>query len=511
MRRYAVIWRVLAALAAGGLLCLSFPPRTTWWLAVVAFALFAAVIRGRRARAGFGYGFLFGLAFFMTSLYWLQNFLGEGFGPAPWVGLSAVLALFVALAGAGMAVVSTLPGGPLWMAAVFVVAEATRSRFPFGGFPWSRVGFGQPDGWYLPLAALGGAPLVTFAVVLTGCAVAQFVAQFTARRRVAPALLAVAPLAVAFATLPFVGTDAQNGTITVAVVQGNAPEGLGALGSGNEMRRNHIERGEQLARDIKAGRVPRPDVVLMPETFTDLSRNAANDTQLNRMVEDLGVPVLVGARQRQADGSDQNVMIVWDPRSGPGQEYAKSKLVPFGEFVPIRPVARMFTPFVDGQVDMRPGTQPPVLTAAGTTLGVGICFEVAYDDVLTEAVRDGAEVLTVPTNNNWYGRTEMSYQQLAMSRVRAVEHGRAVVVSATTGVSAIVQPDGSVTRQTELYTADTLVAAVPKRSTVTLATRIGAWPEGVMVVGGLAALLWAIGSRIQQRRVGTDSGRTEQD
>jgi apolipoprotein N-acyltransferase len=101
----------------------------------------------------------------------------------------------------------------------------------------------------------------------------------------------------------------------------------------------------------------------------------------------------------------------------------------------------------------------------------------------------------------------MSYQQLAMSRVRAVEFGRSVVVSATTGVSAIVQPDGSVTRQTELYTADTLVATVGKRTTVTLATRIGAWPEGVLVAGGLAALLWAIGLRIRRRRV--DSSREQ--
>nr|WP_232327826.1 apolipoprotein N-acyltransferase [Kibdelosporangium sp. MJ126-NF4]CEL13690.1 Apolipoprotein N-acyltransferase in lipid-linked oligosaccharide synthesis cluster [Kibdelosporangium sp. MJ126-NF4]CTQ99376.1 Apolipoprotein N-acyltransferase (EC 2.3.1.-) in lipid-linked oligosaccharide synthesis cluster [Kibdelosporangium sp. MJ126-NF4] len=513
VRRHPVVWRTVASLVAGGLLYLSFPPRTTWWLAVVAFAVFAWVIRGRRARAGFGYGFLFAIAFLMPSLYWLQNFLGEGFGPAPWVGLSVVLSLYIAAASAGMAVVSTLPGGPVWMAALFVVGEAVRGRFPFGGFPWSRVGFGQPDGWLLPLASLGGAPLLTFAVVLTGCAIAELFF----RRRVAPALMAIAPVAVAFATLPFVGTDAQNGTITVAVVQGNAPEGLGALGSGDEMRRNHIQRAEQLAQDLRPGPgnggVPRPDVVIMPETFTGLGPNPANDTQLNQMVTDLGVPVLIGARQRMVDGSDQNVVIVWDPLTGPGQEYAKTKLVPFGEFVPIRPVARLFTPFVDGQSDMRPGVQPPVLTAAGTKLGVGICFEVAYDDVLTQAVRDGADVLTVPTNNNWYGPTEMSYQQLAMSRVRAMEHGRAVVVSATTGVSAIVQPDGSVTRQTELYTADTLVATVAKRSTVTLATRIGAWPEGVMVVGGLAALLWAIGSRIQQRQrqVGTDSGRTEED
>jgi apolipoprotein N-acyltransferase len=505
IRRHPVIWRTGAAIVAGGLLYLSYPPRSLWWLAPIAFALFAVTIRHQRARAGFGYGFLFAMGFVMPVLYWLQNFLGEGFGPAPWVGLSVTISLMIAVPAMGMAVVSKLPGGPVWMAMLFIAGEAFRSRYPFGGFPWARTGFGQPEGWFLPLATIGGAPLLGFAVILTGCAIAELVY----RRRIAPALMAVLPVAVGLAAMPLVNTDAQDGTLTVAVVQGNAPEGLGALTQGTEMRRNHIERAEQLAQDIRAGRVPRPDVVIMPETFTSLGPDPAADHEINQMVADLGVPTFVGARIERADGSDQNTIVNWDPRTGPGQEYAKSKLVPFGEFVPVRPIARFFTPFVDGQTDMKPGIEPPVLTAGGTKLGVAICFEVAYDDVLSEAARQGAEVLTVPTNNNWYGRTEMSYQQLAMSRVRAVETGRAVVVSATTGVSAIVQPDGTVTRQTELYTADTLVATVAKRTTVTLATRIGAWPEGVMVAGGLAALLWAIGLRIRRRH--GDSSRSEND
>lgn len=117
--RHPALPRAVVSLVAGGLLYLSFPPRTTWWLAVVAFALFAGVIRGRRARAGFGYGFLFAVAFLMPSLYWLQNFLGEGFGPTPWIGLSVASAVLIAVPAAGMALVSTLRGGPVWMAAVY--------------------------------------------------------------------------------------------------------------------------------------------------------------------------------------------------------------------------------------------------------------------------------------------------------------------------------------------------------------------------------------------------------
>jgi apolipoprotein N-acyltransferase len=504
--RRPLVWRVVAAPAAGLVLWLSFPPRSLWWLAPLAFALFAATIHGRRARAGFGYGLLFGFAFLLSELFWLQDFLGTDFGPAPWLGLSAACAVMIAVPAAGMAVVSRLPGGPVWMAMLYVAGEGLRGRFPFGGFPWGRVAFGQPEGLFLPLAALGGAPLITFAVVLTGCAITALFLRGTRR---AFALMAAVPLLAGTAMLPLVNRDTSVGSVTIGIVQGNGPEGLGGLGagSGEEMRRNHLQRAEQLAQDVRAGRVPRPDVVVMPETFTELAVDPATDRQISQVVADLGVPTLIGGRIRRPDGAAQNVMIVWDPRTGPGQQYSKQKLVPFGEFVPLRSVARMFTPFVDDQRDMVPGTQPPVLTAAGVPLGVAICFEVSYDDVLTDATRDGAQVLTVPTNNAWFGRTEMSYQQMAMSRVRAVEHDRAVIISATTGVSAVVQPDGSVTRQTELYTGDTLVATVPERTTVTLATRIGAWPEGAMVAGGLAALLWAIGLRIRRRHV--DSSREQ--
>ncbi|MEV4319410.1 apolipoprotein N-acyltransferase [Actinocrispum sp. NPDC049592] len=502
--RHPAVWRMAAAAVAGALLWLSFPPRNWWWLAPLAFALFAVTIYRRRARAGFGYGLIFGFVFLASELFWLQDFLGSGFGPAPWVGLSLASAGLVALGTTGMAVVSKLPGGPVWMAMLFVADEALRQRFPFDGFPWARVAFGQPEGLFLPLAALGGAPLVTFGVVLTGCAIAALVLNGGRR---AFAVMAVIPLLVGTGMLPLVNRDDAAGSVTIGIVQGNGPEGLSGIGSGAEMRQNHLVRAEQLAQDIKAGRMPKPDIVILPETFTDLGPDPAEDRQIAQVVSDLGVPTLIGGRITRPDGAAQNVMIVWDPVKGPGQEYSKQKLVPFGEFVPMRSIARIFTPFVDDQKDMRPGTQPPVLTAAGVPLGVAICFEVAYDDVLETAARDGAQVLTVPTNNAWFGRTEMSYQQEAMSRVRAVEHDRAVIISATTGVSAVIQPDGGVTRQTELYTGDTLVATVPKKTTVTLATRIGAWPEGAMVAGGFAALLWAAGSRVRRRRV--DSSREE--
>ena len=163
--------RATAAAGGGVLLYMSFPPRTLWWLALPAFGLLGAAVHGRSARAGFGLGSLFGLGFFLPLLRWTGIYVG----PVPWLALSGAEAVFVGAAGAGTAVVSRLPGGgaALGGRGVGRRCEALRARMPFGGFPWGRVAFGQPDGPLLPLAALGGAPLLSFATVLAGLALGE--------------------------------------------------------------------------------------------------------------------------------------------------------------------------------------------------------------------------------------------------------------------------------------------------------------------------------------------------
>jgi apolipoprotein N-acyltransferase len=235
------------------------------------------------------------------------------------------------------------------------------------------------------------------------------------------------------------------------------------------------------------GRVPQPDLVVWPETATGLS--GQEDPVLDKLVRDLGSPTLIGARYQAPGGQPVNGVWAWDPVTGRGDHYTKQELVPFGEYIPLRSLARRLTPFADTTTDLRPGTIPGVLDIADTRVGVAICYEVAYDYVSREAVADGARLLVVPTNNAWYGPGEMSYQQLAMSRLRAVELGRSVVVSATSGVSAIVRPDGSLIASTRLYTSDTLFATVPLRDTTTVAQRLGAWPGRLLISAGLLALL----------------------
>lgn len=489
----AVWLPALVVLASGLLLYAANPPRDLWWLAPVAFAGFAGSVHGRRARAGFGYGLLFGLAQLLPLLGWLLDFLGSQFGPWPWLGVGLAEAVFVGLAGAGMARVSRLPAAPVWMAAVFVTGELLRSMFPFGGFPWGRLAFTQASGALLPLASLGGAVLVSFAVALVGASLAQLAlrARGPLRPLIAPAATVLAPIAVGLAALPLLGTDANAGTARVTAVQGNAPNaGLDLLQQDDVLRANHVRAADRLADDVRAGEVPRPDLVLLPEQVGNWGPQRS-DPALTRIARELDAPVMAGGFTQDADAALHNSVVRWDPARGASGQYDKQHLVPFSETIPMRSVARLVTPFVDRfQRDMTPGQEPGILPAGPARAGLGVCFDVAYDDVFAGAVRDGANMLAVPTNNAWYGHSEMSHQQLAMSQLRAVEHGRSVVVSATSGVSAIVRPDGSIEQQTRQFTAENLDATVALRSTQTVATQLGsapAWGAGLLGVGAVIA------------------------
>jgi apolipoprotein N-acyltransferase len=495
--RVALPLRAVAAVGAGVLLYASFPPHTTWWLAPPAFAVLAAVLRGRRLWAGAGYGYLFGLGFLLPLLSWTGSFVGW-----PWLFLPAFEALFIALTGAGLAAVSRLRPWlvPLTGAGVWVAGESIRSSVPFGGFPWGRVAFGQPDGWFLPLAAVGGSALLSFAVVLTGLGIAELVRTLVGRSWPVPGALATAaPLLLAVAAGPLVvDTAPQAGDLTAALVQGNVPRaGLDFNAQRRAVLDNHRDRTDQLAADVRAGRQPQPDLVLWPENAADIDpiRNADATAVVDAAADAVGAPILLGAilDPPPVDGrvvGPQNAVVRWEPGVGPTGQYVKRHIQPFGEYIPLRSVARRFSAEVDRvRRPLVPGDEVGVLDVAGTRVAIATCYEVAFDDIVGDAVRAGGTVLVVPTNNATFGYTDMTYQQLAMSRVRAVEHSRAVLVVATSGVSAVIGPDGQVRARTDLFTADALVAQVPLRTTATLASRLGAAAEWLLVAIGAAGLL----------------------
>ncbi len=520
LSRWPVLWKSAAAILAGLLIFGSFPPRPYWFLAPVGVAVLVGVLRaGDRMRSGFGYGFLAGLGFFLPLLPWTGIYVG----PGPWLALSVACALYIGLFGVLTRLLVRLPGWPVWVALAWVGVEWARSSFPFGGFPWGRLAFGQADGWFLSLAALGGAPLIGFVVAFVGCALVVLVTELvpvvrgrTSAKRMSSAGQPVwrswaAVIAVSIVVLPAAGLalrsalpDADDGDdrITVAAVQGSVPRlGLDFNAQRRAVLDNHVRRTEELADQVDAGEAPRPDVVIWPENSSDIDplRNADAAEIITRASERIGAPILVGAVLINGDRTTTNSVIVWDGANGPQERHDKKIVQPFGEYLPMRSFFRLFSDYADRAGYFVPGDGDGTVEAAGARIGVATCYEVAFDRAFRDSLASGAQLLTVPTNNATFGDSEMTYQQLAMSRVRAVEHGRALVVAATSGVSAIVAADGSIEQSTELFVPAALVSTLPLRSVTTPATRLGGVPELLAVVLTVSAVVVAVVLRRRDR------------
>ncbi|MGY1503045.1 apolipoprotein N-acyltransferase [Streptomyces sp. QTS52] len=505
------LWPAATAALAGVLLYVSFPPRTLWWLALPAFGLFGWVLRGRSWKAGLGLGYLFGLGFLLPLLVWTGVEVGAG----PWLALVVIEAVFVALVGAGIAAVSKLPGWPLWAAAVWIAGEAARARVPFRGFPWGKIAFGQADGVFLPLAALGGTPVLGFAVVLCGFGLYEAVRRVIEWRRtgavprvtaIVAALSVAVPVVGALAARTLVSDKAEDGTATVAVIQGNVPRaGLDFNAQRRAVLDYHARETLRLAAQVRAGKVARPDFVLWPENSSDIDPFANPDAAA--VIEDaakaIGAPISVGGVVER-DGKLYNEQILWDPAKGPTDTYDKRQVQPFGEYLPLRSmlghINKNWTTMV--RQDFSRGTEPGVFTMDGAKVGLATCYEAAFDWAVRDTVTHGAQLISVPSNNATFDRSEMTYQQLAMSRVRAVEHSRTVTVPVTSGVSAIIMPDGRISQKTSMFVADSLVQKVPLRSSETPATRLGILPEMLLVLVAAGGLGWAIGAGVRGRRAG---------
>ncbi|GAB7044992.1 apolipoprotein N-acyltransferase [Catenuloplanes indicus] len=504
---------ILAAALAGLALLTSFPPYGQWWLAPAGVALLALAVHGRRMRAGAGLGFIAGLLMFAPMISWTNIHVGN----VPWLLLSVLEAGYLALMGAAYAYAAPLADRrrwltPLLIGTLWVAQEALRSRTPFGGFPWGKLAFGQGEVPLLRWAVLGGAPLVTFMVAVTGGLVAT--AALTVLRRAGDAVPSkrfLAPVAwvagavvaaLAGALVP-VARPAGD-PVTVAFVQGNVPR----LGFDFNAQRlavldNHVRGTLDLAARVAAGQEKRPDLVVWPENASDVDplNSQVAAAQISRAADAIGSPILVGG---VTDGSTprnvRNIGVLWWPDRGADldQLYVKRHPVPFAEYIPLRSIARMVSKEVDRvSRDFEPGDRPGVVDSGATVIGDVICFEIAYDGLVRDVVTGGAQILAVQTNNATFNTAEAE-QQLAMVQLRAVEHGRDTLMASTVGVSAFVGADGHVHDRTVFNTAAVVVRDLTESTATTVATRLAYWPELVLTVIGLGLLAGAATIRLRR-------------
>ena len=502
--------RVAVGAAGGAAEYFTAPPHGLWPLGLVSPLLLVLAVRGARARVGALVGLGYGAALFLPLLTWLRPV-----GADAWLLLAATQAVWMAALGAALAVTANLPGWPLWTACVWVAQEWARGRVPFGGFTWGRLAFGQTHSPLTAYASLGGAPLLTFAVALAG-GLAGY-ALLRARRGHRWTALAAAAGVAAVATLglavplPTGGQADGNGPAyaTVAAVQGNVPRlGLAATAQGAAVLINHLAETQGLAEEVAAGRLGRPDLVVWPENADafDPTRTPAVATALTRAVDSVRAPILVGALLQAPHRHVYNAGLVWTA-AGPTARYAKRHLVPFGEYIPFRSlIGGWVGRFSLIPEDFAPGHWSGMLLAGAVRVADVICFEVTFDGPVRDGVNAGGRLIVVQTNDATYEHagqawdTGESAQQLAIARLRAVEHGRAVVVASTSGVSALVAPDGRLVAHTRLFTPALLEARLPLRDSRTLADRLGPLPEYLLAGIGLAALVFAVAAAVNGRR-----------
>ncbi len=510
---------VLAA-ASGAAAVLAFPPIGWWPMAALSVAGLGAAVHRRRIRAGLGLGFVYGLAFFLPLLSWTSTQVGQW----PWIFLGALEALATGLLGAALAFCSRLIDRHRWIwapltAVAWVAQEALRDRQPFGGFPWGRLAFSQADAPTAAAAWLGGAPLVTLLVALTGglllTAAAQiYGSQASPRgrrpdwRRIAALTAAAALATVAPAALPLGATAPSGDPINVAVVQGNVPRlGLDFNAQRRAVLDNHVQATVELADAVAEGRAEQPDIVVWPENASDIDPLANADAYelISDAAATIGVPIVLGGIVHDGD-KRYNMSIVWDPQDGPTYLYAKRHPVPFAEYVPYKGFFRTIAGWIDPRMadgidsvaGFEAGTEPGIVETDEVTLAGLICFEIAFDHETAESVRDGAQLMVVQTNNATFNNAE-AHQQLAMVRLRSIEHGRDGLMASTVGVSAFTDHTGAVSQATEFNTAAVIQTELTLSERSTPATGAGILPEMVLTAAFATALAAAAAAALRAR------------
>ncbi len=429
-------------------------------------------------------------------------------GYAPWVLLTLFQATYYALLGMALswALIDPLrKWWPLIVALLWVAEEALRDRAPFGGFPWGRLAFSQGDSPLLDFAAYGGAPLVTFLVAVAGGLLLMLRWPYLVG--------AVGVMALGMLVPVQVPTGAP---VTVAIVQGNVPRmGLDF----NEQRKavldNHVRNTIDLAGQVRRGEAKQPDLVVWPENASDIDPLLNTDARaaIDAAANAINAPILVGAVLRgPGENESRNAGIVWLPSNGPDGMYLKRHPVPFAEYMPMRsllePIARAITNQAKLlRTDFVAGTEPGVLTMGPVKIGDVICFEVAYDEVVRDVVTNGAQLIAVQTNNATFNEAEAA-QQLAMVRLRAVEHARDSLMASTVGISGFVTADGQVHDASQFNTPAVMVRELRTGDSTTLATRLGKWPEVALTLGAVAFLvLAAVRRRASSIGDGIERGR----
>ncbi len=502
----SVIARLLLAVGGGLLSSLAYPHAGIWPIIFPAIIALLLSVRGLGFWPAFWVGYLGGFFFYVSQIGWMSLYLG----PVPLLALSILEAFFFGL---GMAVIAGvwrwISSGPrgrlhsirvsLAIATIWTLREWVSINLPYGGFPWSRLAMSQSESPLANWVYFGGQPLLTFVVILLASLVVTWVIEARKlgwRKPITGFTLGLVLLLVLVPISTVIPNQPERGTLVIAAVQGNANAGLFANPERGSILRNHLAATKLIPSVANGQKV---DVVVWPENASDINplADAVTGDAIRRLVDDkLKVPLIFGTITERG-GELYNSSLFWQPGRGVTDWYDKKRPVPFAEFVPDREFWYSVAPDLIGLIShgYTFGTRDGIFNLGNKPLGVLICFEIAIDDISRDLVHSGAQVILSQTNNSDFGRSDETFQQVAIAKLRAIETGRAVVNDSTVGVSAVFGPDGRVLNQLPTFEPGVMVTKVPLRTAITPAMMFGSALDLAFNAAGLVLLAFAYGRR----------------
>lgn len=491
----------IAAFLTGAIPAFAFPAPSIWALGFVGLVPWLTIVTAAATRreAGWRTGYA-GAGFFIALHHWLIPtvgpfviMLGALLG-ALWVpsGLTAWWLLHDAAAPRRMLLAAWL------VPAVWVFTEWLRSWERLGG-PWGLLGATQWNNRHvLALAAAGGVWLVSAVLVALNVSIVGMVGGWRRRSlRLTGIALVVSLTTVAYGYGWLRSEPEPAGTITVAGVQPGVIHGPAV----------RFDAHERLTQTLRPGDV---ELIVWAESSVGLDLEASPEylERLQLLSERLEAAVLVNVDARRTDGGIFKSSTLVDA-AGIADRYDKMRLVPFGEYVPLRPLLGWIAAFTDAAAEDRGrGDELVVMKVGDVGIGPLVCFESAFPDLSRRLVRASADVIVLQTATTTFQGSWAQAQHAALGAVRAVESGRPVIHAAVSGDSAVFTAAGNRLVWLGHDTTGVWRVAVPLVEGTTPFVRSGGWVPFLAMASVAALALGVLRERIWRRRPGRTVGRT---
>ena len=416
--------------------------------------------------------FIFGFASSAITLWWAGKYVG--------LLPLAFLALLHGLFYLPLGLLARYTRNILWFVPAILVIEHVRAIFPFGGFSWMRIAFSQADAPYASVISLGGALLLSAWVL----ALATMLAKFKVKLLLPILILLLLPLSVN-------NSYSSNDRVTFIGIQGNTPSvGLTFNDRAEAVFNLHLSQTMELLGS-------EADVVIWPENAIDVDPfdNQKVSSAIESLTAELNMPLIAGAITRQS-GQLENVSLLYNESGEVVSYYSKQYLTPFGEYIPVRSIARIVSPLVDEVSDFYVGDRTDTHLVNGFSLAPIICYELLSDS-LVQGASSRSDAIVAQTNSATFAGTSESAQQLNITRLRALENAREIVSISTIGISAHIDINGRVLDQTEENVAAVLRGEVRANSQQTLANSLGGLAP--IIVLAISMLFPVISRKVRSR------------